>query len=649
MNLQLTDSTSATGSYTQGDKIKLGRNVSAARPPDAAWNQSGVNGQPSALDKVEVSQVVSSNLFLTASYAYFRGGFQLVSAGGPAANNVFFDNSTGVWHNGYESYLTRRPSNFLTTNGSYFFNAGTVGNEFKFGFSYRKAGVNNLSVWPGQGNYGSVACGGAGIDCIWLTRQGGPKSQLKYYNGYAGDVMTMGNATINAGVRYDVQTGFNQGGSSPANPVIPDLMPALSAGNEVSQFSWKNWEPRIGITYALGAEKKALLKASYARFADQMGLGNVDHDNANQIAGSYYYWNDANHDHVVTRSEIDFASGLQNHYGFDPANPTSVVSSNTFDPGLKAGVTDEFLGGIDYEVLPEFVVGTTYTHRKYSGIAVNQNCKTVDSTGKLCLAYIGPSDFHFVRNVTGTLFDGTAFSMPLYGLNSGVSVPAGTGELNRMGYSTTYDGIEMTMQKRLSNRWMMRANFSWSNWKQQSGAGSCSDPTNALSGTFGASCPGGVAGTGNDIMVAPSGTGSGAFGNVFVNSRWNFNVSGLYELPWGFNIAGNVYGREGYPFIQWQRANANPGDGLGTRSVLATSSLGAYRNPTVFDADLRLEKAINIRPLQVNLSVDVFNVLNSGTVLQRQGQVNAVGAAGYNTINETLSPRIVRAGARISF
>ena len=89
LNLQLTDSTSATGSYTQGDKIKFGRNVSAARPPDSAWNQSGVNGKPSALDKVELSQVVSSKLFLTASYAYVRAGFQLASAGGPNANNVF--------------------------------------------------------------------------------------------------------------------------------------------------------------------------------------------------------------------------------------------------------------------------------------------------------------------------------------------------------------------------------------------------------------------------------------------------------------------------------------------------------------------------------------------------------------------------------
>jgi hypothetical protein len=33
--------------------------------------------------------------------------------------------------------------------------------------------------------------------------------------------------------------------------------------------------------------------------------------------------------------------------------------------------------------------------------------------------------------------------------------------LNRPGYSTTYNGVEFTMSKRLSNRWMSRVAFSW--------------------------------------------------------------------------------------------------------------------------------------------------------------------------------------------
>jgi hypothetical protein len=639
LNIQATDSTSLIGSYTQGDKLKFGRNAGLTRPPETAWNQSGVNGHPSALDKVEVDQVVSSKLFLTASYAYFRGGFQLAPVGGLQVNNVYAD-SGGVWHNSYYNYQTQRPSNVVTATGSYFFNTGSAGHELKFGFSYRKAGVSSLTNWPGNGNYEVLGCGGPGVNCAWLTRPGVAKGQLFYYNGYAGDIITFGNATVNLGLRYDVQDGYNQGSSTTANPVIPDILPALTGTNEPKQFTWKNWQPRVGLTYAIGDAKKLLAKASYAKFADQLGIGNVFHDNASSIAGIYYYYNDSVGNHVIRRSDIDFASGVQNHYGFDPNNPTVNVSPNTFDPNLKAGTTDEFIGGFDYEIMPDLVAGVAYTHRHYRGVAVNNSCDQVDATGKQCLSYLTAADFHQAGNVTGTLFDGTAVSQPYYALNAGVPVPAGTGEVNRPNWSSNYDGIELTWQKRLSNKWMMRGNFAWSKWNQNSnGTNGCVDPTNALNGTFGSGCPL----NGSDIMVAPSGTGSGAFGNVFVNSTWAFNIAGLYELPWGFNFGANFYGRQGYPYLQW--ITKNPGDGLGTRQVLV-GSLSGYRNSDVFDADLRVEKVINVKPLQVNLSVDVFNVANSATVLQRQGRVNSTT---YHYINETLSPRIVRAGARISF
>ena len=58
------------------------------RPPETAWDQGGFNKHPSALNKVELSQVVSSKLFMTASYAYFRGGFELVPHAGTAVNNT---------------------------------------------------------------------------------------------------------------------------------------------------------------------------------------------------------------------------------------------------------------------------------------------------------------------------------------------------------------------------------------------------------------------------------------------------------------------------------------------------------------------------------------------------------------------------------
>ncbi len=656
LNFQITDSTAATANYTQGEKIKIGRNASLTRPTAAeAWNQGGFNGLPSALSKVELSEVFSSKLFMTASYSYFRGGFQLIGGSGRDVNNVFQDTSTGIWSNGYYAYLTQRPLHNAQAAGSFFFNTGNAGHELKYGFSYRKAGVTSVTAWPGNGNYGQLNYGGPGIDAAVLTRPAGFAGALQYYNAYAGDTITFGNLTINAGVRYDVQSGFNQAGTSPANPIVPDLLPAVAGSDEPERFKWKNWEPRVGVTYALGSAHKALLKASYARFADQLGIGPIFFNNANAIAGVYYYWNDANKDRQVTRNELDLTR-LITSYGFDPNNPASPTSPNVVDRNLKAGKTDEVVAGIDYELLPEFVVGAAYTHRKYTdsiwfgGAASVPRVGISASSFVLCTTAIRsrcPSN----GMITGTLANGSSFSVPIYSLAPGISRPAAQIRENRPDYDTTYDGVELTFQKRLSNRWMLRGNVGYQDWKQKAGPGACVNPTNILDGTFGAACPTG----GSDIMVSPSGTGSGAFGNVFINSKWNFNVSGLYQLPLGFNFGGNFFGRQGYPLLQWVRINT--GDGNGTVSVLA-QPLDSQRNENVYNLDLRLEKVLEVRPLQVSLSIDVFNVANAGTVLQRQGLVGTCSAGGcstvtrnsaYNRITQIQSPRVVRAGARISF
>ncbi len=160
-------------------------------------------------------------------------------------------------------------------------------------------------------------------------------------------------------------------------------------------------------------------------------------------------------------------------------------------------------------------------------------------------------------------------------------------------------------------------------------------------------------------MVGPSGTGSGATGNIFVNSKWNFNVAGLYQLPYGFNVGANIFGRQGYPYVQW--VSINTGDGFGTRNVVV-GSLDQERNPDIYNVDLRLEKVIELRPLSISLSADIFNLFNSNTTLQRQGKIATcsnsaaqpacaalVPNATYNLITDFQSPRVVRAGARISF
>ncbi|HKD11935.1 MAG TPA: hypothetical protein VKE50_07655, partial [Thermoanaerobaculia bacterium] len=232
--------------------------------------------------------------------------------------------------------------------------------------------------------------------------------------------------------------------------------------------------------------------------------------------------------------------------------------------------------------------------------------------------------------------------IPVYKL-TGAPVPSGLIVTNDHGYDQKYNGVELTMNKRLSNKWSARASFTYTDWKQHAdnldacnGLFTVKSPDNVVSTNSGGSCA-------NGDIVAPRAAGSGAKAGVFINSKWQFNVAGLYQLPLGFDIAANVFGRQGYPNVQW--ANVNPGDGLGTRSVVI-GNLDSQRNPDVYNVDLRFDKNVQINPLTLTISAEVFNLTNQGTVLQRQGRQNL---SSYNQILEIQSPRVLRLGARISF
>ena len=122
INIQAADSTSLMGTFGNGNKEKIGRNVSFSRPPPASWNQTG----PTNVWRGEISQVFSSSLFATASYSSVSSGFSLTPQGGTDVNDLYI-NPQGQYIGSYLFADTVRPQQQATASGSYFFNTGTVG------------------------------------------------------------------------------------------------------------------------------------------------------------------------------------------------------------------------------------------------------------------------------------------------------------------------------------------------------------------------------------------------------------------------------------------------------------------------------------------------------------------------------------------
>jgi hypothetical protein len=658
INIQPIESNSLTGFYFRGNKTKQGRSAGTTRPPETTWNQAG----PSHIWKLDDSQVFGSNFVANASYSYTLTPFSLTPQGGLDAQ--MYRDEARVWHGSFYFDDNYRPQHQLQGTLSYFFNTGTLGHELKLGASRVTFQSKHTRLIPGDGTFGDKRLGVHESEdfpfTAHITRGVLEGEDIEVTGGFIGDTITASNLTLNLGLRYDTSKGNNLPSNVAANTAFPDLLPALQYPGGPEEAEIDAWSPRIGISYALGAQKTTLLRGSYSRFSGGVDTSVVGLTNPTGLQGSLtgnptveYWWNDADGDNRVDRNELCLTCPITPR-GFDPTDPGSAVSVNRIDSDLSAPTTDEFIVGIDHQVLPELVVGLSYTHRESKDFI--WNCPIALDNSANCLSN---SDFALFSNgEEGFDRDGNSigFTGPVYyipALTAGdprfneaiaSNYTYGLFATNRPDYKTTYDGVELQMTKRLSNRWMAHGSFTWSDWKSKvdNVANGCIDPTNQV-GTYvgvwegaqgrGSSCRDG------EIAYDYNGVN-------WLNAKWAFNVSGMYQLPLNFSIAGSLYGRQGYPVPY--AVFVDPGDTMGSRSV-ALGDADANRGDDVFQLDLSAQKTLPIaQKVDVTLIVDAFNVFNDDTILFRN--YDATGPVG--TIGDILTiqnPRVFRFGARVSF
>jgi len=143
-------------------------------------------------------------------------------------------------------------------------------------------------------------------------------------------------------------------------------------------------------------------------------------------------------------------------------------------------------------------------------------------------------------------------------------------------------------------------------------------------------------------QFAPQSTGNGS-GNVYVNARWQFNANAMYRARYGIEVAGNVFGRQGYPFPLLRTQALGADSGL---SVLVTPKIDTFRYDNVWDTDLRAARTFTFHTVSLRLIGDLFNVMNANTALVRN---NNVVSTSFNALGQNLSPRIFRAGLVVGF
>jgi hypothetical protein len=619
--------------------------------------------------------VVSDRLLVDLQYAHIGNNFTLGFQSPDLANvQPSLIVSSGLNGRSATSSNFIRPVNSLTFNSNYFL-PGVLGGDhsFRIGGYWRDSNTTSITH---TGGYATARFPTETTDCttlsatgaipcqVDLSRDGYTVYDLKNYAAYLQDTIQHGRVTLQLGIRYDYNNDVAQSADIVANPLgtciagslVPCTAPAASVSPSGSwlpglafpgadpNVAFNNVSPRVGLTYDLTANGKTLARANYARYYGQVGNGGVA-GTINPVSQTIvrFPWLDANRNGFADPGEIALsASGTLIQGNWSPANPAQVTSANLVDPNLKNDTTDEVIVGVDREIGAGFAVGANYVWRKYGNFQYNDR------------AGIEPSDY------VPTTFTPTGSTCPGADNRTGASrcpsvtyytpaflVPTTQLEMNIPGYNRVFNGFEVTGRKRLSNRWLMNTSFAYNDTKVHFGEfGGAANQSSGTAGTipFSEDPTNRSVREGGQYDYLTSGSG---IGNIYVNAKWLFKLSGMYQAPAGINVSAFYNARQGYLFEQGELVNVAGRSNLGAPTVFVVlDQVGDNRLPNYQNLDFHVERPVRLQSLRFVPSLDVFNVTNSNTIQAIRGTQNASNA---NQIQAILAPRVVRFGVRFNW
>ena len=607
LNYGWTNTHKTTFLYNRGDKIRNARGADSTTRIESTTRQTG----PNNYYKVEHQWVATNRLMLDADYAYNNAGFVLdfhEDALATVQRLTYVDQGGLLMRSGtYSGNI--RPTYEAKLDGNYFLPSFLGGDHStKFGVRWRATPYETISK-TGGGVTARIRA--TGVNEVDVTRDGDTNRDMKQYSLYFTDSYKKNRATVTWGLRYDHQDDEALATTIPANPLLPDLLPAVDFKGADSGATYNNVAPRLSLAYDLRGSGRTVVKASAARY---YGLG-IYTAGTIQPTGQTtlsYFWNDLNNDLFVTRNEIDFARGFRAtpSANYDPANPSAVTTPNTVDKNLQNDITDEMVASIDHELRPNFALGVSYIWRNYHNFQDAYRNATADTYSPVTYVDLCGNSLCSQPSYTATYYQ------------RAIALPAGT-VLRNNDSSRKYNGIEVTARKRFTNNWLLNSSATWNNTKlHYTGPGDFStsaDPTNF------------------DFTQGRDSSGLNG-------PRWTAKLSGMYGLPWQMSVAAFYNLRDGLQFNRTVQTPTRTGAG-GTANVLIEPQ-GTTHYPTFSQLDLHWDKALRSGGRRVQFNLDVFNILNADTVLSRQTRQDSTQA---NYVISMLAPRVARFGVKVNF
>jgi|KBSMisStandDraft_5_1062788.scaffolds.fasta_scaffold01443_2 hypothetical protein len=409
---------------------------------------------------------------------------------------------------------------------------------------------------------------------------------------FASDAITVGDRlTISAGVRFDHSRAISQ-----------DLQAIDSTGRETDRvigglgtlYTWNLWSPRLGATMRLTGDGRTILRGSYGRFSQGVLTGEFS----------------AFHPGVtpVTTTAFDPQTG-----GY--TRLVSVVDSKKnllLDSGIRAPHTDEYSIGVDREVGRRLAVAVAYIRK--------------DGTDFVGWTDVGGQ----YREGIQRLPDGT--TIPVFALVNGTAARRFL-LTNPDGYSLTYNGLVLAVEKRHSSGWQAFGSYTLS---RDTGL-------QASSGTT-------AAGAQSSTVALPN-LPFGRDPNDLTNARGRlpndrphvFRTMGTVDVPrTGLVVAANLQIFSGKPWASTAQVVLPQGD-----QRVQLEPRGSRRLSSQSLLDVRVSRTFHFGAASsVELMVDVLNALND-TAEESLASENLF-STNFGQPTSFMDPRRAMVGVRLN-
>jgi hypothetical protein len=408
--------------------------------------------------------------------------------------------------------------------------------------------------------------------------------------------------TLNLGLRFDSTQSWMPAACQPDTPFITgQCFPAITSP------TWKALVPRLSAIYDVFGNGRTALKFSANRYVISPGASQyLNQINPLKVVSDTRPWTvcaagqtsgcDLNHDLLPQLNELGPSTGF------------NLGSTNHFDPDIRWPHTNEFSAEIEQQLPGQLVVSFGYHFR---GLR--------DQIGSTNLAV--PTSGYTPIIVTEVT---SGQQVTVYNQD-----PATKGKFNTLWSNlpqldTTFNGVDLTFNKRMSHHWMVMGGLSIGHWigdiyTISGNLGSSGDQNNPnLTFRRGVNA--------NDVPVS-------------------FKGSGAYQLPYGFSASASLLHFTGLPELTTVTVGANTVRLTQVTQSIVVQPSGTTRLPSQNGLDLSLRKTLKIGGWKVDPVFDCYNVFNMAATTAR---TSVLGPAFGNVVS-IVRGRLIKLGVNVNW